>query len=91
MKELRVKVLTETGLHARPASLVVNAVSKFKSKVTVEKQGKEANLQSLLGLLSLGVVKGDEIAIKAEGKDEAAVIEALLECNKANQLWEELN
>lgn len=90
MKELRVKIKTETGLHARPASLVVNAVSKFKCKVIVEKQGQEANLQSLLGLLSLGIAKDDQIAIKADGKDEAKVIEALAECGKTNQLWEEL-
>lgn len=91
MKELKVKVKTETGLHARPASLVVNAVAKFKSKVTVAKEGQEANLQSLLGLLSLGVAKDDTIIIKADGKDEAQVIEALVECGKTNQLWEELN
>lgn len=90
MRELRVKIKVETGLHARPAALVVNTVSKFKSKVTVEKQGREANLQSLLGLLSLGVAKGDEITVKADGKDEDKVIEALVECGKAEQLWEEL-
>jgi len=44
----------ETGLHARTASLLVNAVSKFKSSITVEKEGQKANLKSLLGLLSLG-------------------------------------
>jgi phosphocarrier protein len=90
MKELRVRIKTETGLHARPAALVVNTVTKFKCKVTMEKKGKEANLQSLLGLLSLAVAKDDEITIKAEGKDEDKVMAALVECGKTNNLWEEL-
>ena len=43
MRELRVKIKAETGLHARTASLLVNAVSKSKSNITVEKEGQEAN------------------------------------------------
>lgn len=87
MRELRVKIEAETGLHARTASLLVNAVSKFKSIVTVEKEGQEANLKSLLGLLSLGVLQNDEIVIRASGKDEKEVIEALVDCGKTHDLW----
>ncbi len=87
MRELRVKIEAETGLHARTASLLVNAVSKFKSIVTVEKEGQEANLKSLLGLLSLGVLQNDEIVIRASGKDENEVIEALVDCGKTHDLW----
>lgn len=87
MRELRVKVKAETGLHARTASLLVNAVSKFKSSITVEKEGQKANLKSLLGLLSLGVLQNDEIVIRASGKDEKEVIEALVDCGKTHALW----
>ncbi|HBG16153.1 MAG TPA: HPr family phosphocarrier protein [Firmicutes bacterium] len=87
MRELKVKIKTETGLHARPASLLVNAVSKFKSKITIEKDGQEANLQSILGLLSLGVSQNDEIIIKASGKDEDEAIEAVINCGKTYDLW----
>ncbi|HBK67016.1 MAG TPA: HPr family phosphocarrier protein [Firmicutes bacterium] len=87
MRELKVKIKTETGLHARPASLLVNTVSKFKSKITIEKDGQEANLQSILGLLSLGVSQNDEIIIKASGKDEDEAIEAVINCGKNYDLW----
>ncbi len=87
MRELKVKIKTETGLHARPASLLVNTVSKFKSKITIEKDGQEANLQSILGLLSLGVSQNDEIIIKASGKDEDEAIEAVINCGKTYDLW----
>lgn len=87
MRELKVTIKTATGLHARPASVLVNAVSKFKSKITVEKECQETNLKSLLGLLSLGISQNDEIIIKAEGKDENQVIEALISCAKTHNLW----
>ena len=87
MRELRVKIKAETGLHARTASLLVNAVSKSKSNITVEKEGQEANLKSLLGLLGLGVLENDEIVIRASGRDENEVIEALIACGKAHNLW----
>lgn len=87
MRELKVTIKNETGLHARPAALLVNSVANFKSKITVEKQGQVANLQSLLGLLSLGVSQHDEIKIRIEGKDEAAAYAALLDCGATNQLW----
>ncbi len=87
MRELKVTIKSTTGLHARPASVLVNAVSKFKSTITVEKQGQEANLKSLLGLLSLGVSQNDEIIIKVDGKDENQVIEALINCGETHNLW----
>lgn len=90
MRELKVKIKTETGLHARPAALVVGTAAKFKSEITAEKQGQTANLQSLLGLLSLAVVQGDEITIKAEGKDEDKAMAALAKCGQVHDLWEEL-
>lgn len=90
MRELKVRIKTETGLHARPAALVVGTAAKFKSTITVEKQGQTASLQSLLGLLSLAVVQGDEITIKAEGKDEDKAMAALAKYGQDYDLWEEL-
>ncbi|NLY91651.1 MAG: HPr family phosphocarrier protein [Firmicutes bacterium] len=87
MRELTVTIKTKTGLHARPAALLVNTVSKGKSKVTIEKNGKEANLKSLLGLLSLGVEENDTVTIKVDGKDEDEIIAALSQCAKENELW----
>ena len=87
MQELTVTIKTKTGLHARPAALLVNTVAKAKSKVTIEKKGQEANLKSLLGLLSLGVEENDTVTIKVDGKDEDEIIAALNQCAKENGLW----
>jgi phosphocarrier protein HPr len=77
MKEATVKIKNSTGLHARPAAIVVSTASKFKSTITIEKGTKSVNIKSLLALLSLGVCKDDAVIVKAEGPDENEAIEAI--------------
>ena len=83
-KEVIVK--NPTGLHARPATLLVKRASTYKSDVSIEFNGKKANVKSLIGVLSLGVVKGSAIQVMTSGEDEVkaadelvALIEALEE------------
>lgn len=87
MRVLTATIKTKTGLHARPAALLVNTVAKCKSEVTIAKNGQEANLKSLLALLSLGAEQGDAITITVDGKDEDEVIAALNQCAEENELW----
>jgi phosphocarrier protein HPr len=89
MRVLVATVKTKTGLHARPAALLVNCVSKFTSTITIKKGEQEGNLKSLLDLLSLGVEQGDQITITVDGKDEDEdeVIAALNRCAAENELW----
>ena len=47
-------IIAETGIHARPATLLVQAASKFTSDVTLSYQGKDVNLKSIMGVMSLG-------------------------------------
>jgi phosphotransferase system HPr (HPr) family protein len=79
LKEASVIVTNKTGLHARPAALLVGAASKFKSSVKIKKGEKEVNLKSLLSLLSLGICQNDEVTIKTEGPDENDALEKLVE------------
>lgn len=72
-KEVMVK--NPTGLHARPATLLVKKASSFKSDVSVEYNGKKANVKSLIGVLSLGVTKGAKIVVFANGEDEEVAVE----------------
>lgn len=87
MRELTVTIKTKTGLHARPAALLVNTVAKGSSKVTIEKNGKEVSLKSIIALLSLGVEENDTVTIKVDGKDEDELIAALNQCAKENEIW----
>lgn len=66
-----------TGLHARPATLLVKKASSFKSDVSIEFNGKKANVKSLIGVLSLGVTKGANITVTASGDDEALAAEEI--------------
>ncbi len=50
-------ITSETGIHARPATILVQAASKYNSDVTLSYEGKSVNLKSIMGVMSLGVVK----------------------------------
>lgn len=72
-------IIDETGIHARPATLLVSTASKFESDVNLEYNGKQVNLKSIMGVMSLGIPKGSTITITANGSDEGTVIQKLEE------------
>ena len=69
----------QVGLHARPATFFIQKANEFKSSIWVEKDERRVNAKSLLGVLSLGIVKGMSISIIADGADEAEAIATLSE------------
>lgn len=78
MFQKNVVIRNKIGLHARPAAKVVLEGNKFKSDITIKKGDKIINMKSLLGVLSLGAMCGDEITVRAEGEDEAIAVEAVV-------------
>ena len=86
--EKNYKVIADTGIHARPATLLVQAAGKFESDINLEYNGRKVNLKSILGVMSLGIGQGAEITISAEGSDAEAAIEALTETLKKEGLAE---
>jgi phosphotransferase system HPr (HPr) family protein len=85
MKNMSVKqevlINNETGLHARPAAIFVEQANKFKSSIYLQKQGSplRVNGKSIVFLLSLGVVKGDNITITADGEDEIEALNSIVQ------------
>lgn len=77
MIEKEFVIPNKLGLHARPAALFVNECAKFRSAITVNKDGLEINGKSVMGLMLLAAECGSRLKIKAEGPDEAQAIEAL--------------
>ncbi len=67
----------KSGLHARPATLFVQTVVHFKSKIRITREGRTVDAKSILGVLSLGASKDSVIEVEAEGADEAAALDAL--------------
>lgn len=70
-------VENQVGLHARPATFFIQKSNEFKSSIWIEKEGRKVNAKSLLGVLSLGITKGTQIEIIADGDDEEAAVTAL--------------
>ena len=64
------------GLHARPATLLVQKATTFKCEVSIECNGKCANAKSLIGVLSLGV-KGYSVKLITNGTDEEIALEEI--------------
>ena len=77
MKETVVN--NQVVLHARPATFFIQKANEFKSSIWVEKDERRVNAKSLLGVLSLGIVKGTAINLIADGPDEEAAVNALVE------------
>ena len=63
-------IVAETGIHARPATLLVQTASKFASDITLDYKGKA---------VSLGVGQGADVTISAEGADADDAIAAIAE------------
>lgn len=78
------EVKNQVGLHARPATFFIQKANEFKSSIWVEKDERRVNAKSLLGVLSLGIVKGTTISLIADGTDEEAAVQALAELISTN-------
>ncbi len=73
-----VTVNNASGLHARPATLVVKEASTYSSNVNIEFKERKANAKSMLGVLSLGINKGATIKIEIDGDDEEQAMDAMI-------------
>ena len=79
-------IIAETGIHARPATLLVQAASKFGSDVNLEYNGKSVNLKSIMGVMSLGVGQNAKVTITANGDDEKEALDTVAETMKKEGL-----
>ncbi|MCR2822328.1 phosphocarrier protein HPr [Lederbergia panacisoli] len=77
--EQKFTVIDQSGIHARPATIIVQAAGKFASEIKLEYNGKSVNLKSIMGVMSLGIGQGAEIKISADGKDEQEALSTLQE------------
>ena len=75
--EQKFLITSEYGIHARPAPRLVNLAMSFDAEIMLEAMGKTVNLKSIMGLMSLGIYKGEEVKITATGHDSDKAIEQL--------------
>ena len=80
MAERRVTVASKVGLHARPAALLAKAAADQPVTVTIAKDGGEpVDAASVLGLMTLGAMHGDEVVLSADGDGADAALDAIAE------------
>lgn len=84
MIEKKVTVQGDSGIHARPASMLVKTATKFASEVYVIRDETEANLKSIMNVLAMGITGGTEVAIRADGDDEAEAVDAIVNLFESN-------
>jgi phosphocarrier protein HPr len=78
--ERTVRLPPGVALHARPAADFVRTAMRYGARVTVSSSGREADAKSLMAVLALGAGGGSELALRGEGDDALAAVEALAGC-----------
>jgi phosphocarrier protein HPr len=66
-------------MHARAAAKFVHLAARFESRVRVGRQGREMDGKSIMGILMLAAARGSTVTITAEGLDEQAAVDALVQ------------
>ncbi len=67
----------DTGIHARPAGLVVNEAKKYECKITLKVGAKEADAKGLFSVMGLSAKGGDSVCVICDGADAQAACSAL--------------
>lgn len=84
--EWKVVIADPIGLHARPASLIVQEANKHNGDIKILGDGKEANLKSIMSVMALGIRNGVEVTIIAEGDDATEAIAGIKKVMTDNKL-----
>jgi phosphocarrier protein HPr len=79
MTQQQVMITNKLGLHARAAAKLVHTASVFQSQIFVGTDHEEVNAKSILGILTLAATKGTPLNVRAEGVDEEAAVQAIVD------------
>ncbi|MCT4565702.1 MAG: HPr family phosphocarrier protein [Maledivibacter sp.] len=71
-------ILNEAGLHARPASVLVQAANKFKSEISIKVNDKTMNAKSIMAILAGSISCGSQVDIVGDGEDEGEAVDSII-------------
>jgi phosphocarrier protein len=74
-----VTVVNQLGLHARAAARFVHLATRFESRISVRRDARDMDGKSIMGILLLAASRGSVLTITADGPDEGAAVDALVE------------
>ena len=77
MVERTVQILNKNGLHARPAAEIVKLAAKYRSEITISRDGTEVNGKSIMGVMMLAAECGASIVLRANGDDAEQALDAI--------------
>lgn len=72
-----ITIKNRLGLHARPAALLVQAASKYASRIELEVEGTRVNGKSIMGVMMLAAAHGSRMKVIATGDDAQAAIDGI--------------
>ena len=70
MKEFRYTVVSELGMHARPAGMFAKLAKSYRSKIMIYKEDRSSDALRLMNVMRIGIRQGDQIRITVDGEDE---------------------
>ncbi|MGQ3381024.1 phosphocarrier protein HPr [Priestia endophytica] len=90
MSEKIYKITSHAGIHARPATVLVRTITPFNSELFIEYKDKQVNLNSIMGLMSLGIPEGAQVKVIAKGDDEEQALKSINEVMELEKLGVEV-
>jgi phosphotransferase system HPr (HPr) family protein len=79
MIQTKVTVANFAGIHVRPSGVIIQSVQDYSGRISVTANGMETDLTNIMGLIAMGLAKGDEITIAVDGPEEEKMLETLTE------------
>lgn len=79
MVSQKVTVINPTGLHARPAAVLVREAKQFESEIYVMAGTRKVDAKNVLALMDASIVCGMEITVQCIGADEEKALSALVQ------------
>jgi len=78
MASITTVIPNKLGLHARASAKFTQTAGKFRSDITIARNGRSVNGKSIMGVMMLAAGQGTEVVLEAHGADEAEALAALL-------------
>ncbi len=85
MIEKKIEVKISTGLEAAPVAMFVQVASKYSSSIYVSLEDRKVNGKSIMGMMSLGAIEGEDLTLSVDGDDELEAINGIEEYLSANK------
>ena len=73
-----IQVRLKSGMETRPVAMLVQVASRFDSDIYVETDNRRMNAKSIMGMMTLGLDAGEEITLSANGEDEEAAMDSIV-------------